>query len=144
MLSLIAVLNQPTISISKHTQNCYTRSVRMPVDFYDKTSDLINELKIHDYLLYRKNVDKWSPTTMRICYGGIKLFFINVLKCEWHTLELIHARREHRLQTVLSLNEIRTILKKTIGVIILHTMHRSVNDDTTPLSPVTGFVRGLR
>ncbi len=96
--------------MSKRTQECYTRSVRMLVDFYGKTPDLINELQLQDYFLHRKNVDKWSPATMRICYSGIKFFFINVLKRQWHTLELVHAKRERRLPTVLSTKEIRSIL----------------------------------
>lgn len=96
--------------LSKRTQQCYTRSVRMLVDFYGKTPDLINELQLQDYFLHRKNVDKWSPATMRICYSGIKFFFVNVLKRKWHTLELVHAKREQRLPTVLSLKEVRTIL----------------------------------
>jgi integrase len=33
-----------------------------------------------------------------------------VLKRQWHTLELVHAKREHRLPTVLSTKEIRGIL----------------------------------
>ena len=97
--------------MSKRTQQCYTRSVRMLVDFYNKTPDLISEQELQDYFLHRKNVDKWSAATLRICYSGIKFFFINVLKREWHTLELIHAKREQRLPTVLSLDEIRAILK---------------------------------
>jgi site-specific recombinase XerD len=96
--------------MSKRTQQCYTRSVRMLVDFYGKTPDSINELQLQDYFLHRKNVDKWSPATMRICYSGIKFFFINVLKRQWHTLELVHAKREQRLPTVLSTGEVRTIL----------------------------------
>jgi integrase/recombinase XerD len=47
---------------------------------------------------------------MRICYSGIKFFFINVLKRDWHTLELIHAKREQRLPTVLSINEVWSII----------------------------------
>ena len=96
--------------MSTRTQQCYTRSVRMLVDFYHKTPDLINEQELQDYFLHRKNVDKWSPATMRICYSGIKFFFINVLKRQWHTLELVHAKREQRLPTVLSTNEVRNIL----------------------------------
>ncbi len=96
--------------MSTRTQQCYTRSVRMLVDFYGKTPDLINELQLQDYFLHRKNVDKWSPATMRICYSGIKFFFINVLKRQWHTLELVHAKREQRLPTVLSIKEVRAIL----------------------------------
>lgn len=96
--------------MSQRTQQCYTRSVRMLVDFYNKTPDQINEQELQDYFLHRKNVDKWSAATMRICYSGIKFFFINVLKRDWHTLQLIYAKREQRLPTVLSLNEVWTIL----------------------------------
>jgi len=96
--------------MSERTQQCYTRSIRMLVEFCDKTPDLITEPELEDYFLHRKNVDKWSPATMRICYSGIKFFFINVLKRQWHTLDLVHAKREQRLPTVLSTNEVRSIL----------------------------------
>ena len=61
--------------MSKRTQQCYTRSVRMLVDFYGKTPDLIDEQQLQDYFLHRRNIDKWSAATMRICYSGIKFFF---------------------------------------------------------------------
>jgi integrase/recombinase XerD len=96
--------------MSERTQQCYTRSVRMLVDFYSKAPDQITEVQLQDYFLHRKNKDKWSPATLRICYSGIKFFFINVLKRDWHTLELVHAKREQRLPTVLSLNEVWAIL----------------------------------
>ena len=96
--------------MSRRTQQCYTRSVRMLVDFYNKTPDKINEQELQDYFLHRKNVDKWSSATMRICYSGIKFFFVNVLKRDWHTLKLIYAKREQRLPAVLSLNEVWNIL----------------------------------
>jgi integrase/recombinase XerD len=96
--------------MSKRTQQCYTRAVRMLVDFYAKTPDKITEHELQDYFLHRKNIDKWSAATLRICYSGIKFYFINVLKRDWHTLELIHAKREQRLPVVLSVNEAWTIL----------------------------------
>jgi len=96
--------------MSQRTQQCYTRAVRMLVDFYKKTPDLVTEQELADYFLHRKNVDKWSAATMRICYSGIKFFFINVLKRDWHTLALVHAKRERRLPTVLSVIEVRSIL----------------------------------
>lgn len=97
--------------MSERTQQCYTRSVRMLVDFYKKPPGQVSEQELQDYFLHRKNIDKWSPATMRICYSGIKFFFINVLKRQWHTLELIRAKSERRLPTVLSLDETRTILR---------------------------------
>ena len=81
-------------NMSEPTQQCYTRSVRQLVDFYKKTPEKITEQELQDYFLHRKNKDKWTAATMRICYSGIKLFFINVLKRDRHTLELIHAKVE--------------------------------------------------
>lgn len=89
----------------ERTQQAYARSVRMLSQFYGKSPDLITEQELQDYFLHRKNVDQWSPATMRICYSGIKFFFINVLRQDWHTFQLIHAKREQRLPTVLSVNE---------------------------------------
>jgi site-specific recombinase XerD len=99
--------------MSEPTQRGYTRSVRMLVDFYKKAPDRITEQELQDYFLHRKNVSKWSAATMRICYSGIKFFFINVLKHKWHTLELINAKREQRLPDVLSVNEIWRIINST-------------------------------
>jgi len=58
-----------------------------------------------------KNKDKWSAATLRICYSGIKFFFVNVLKWDWHTLSMVHAKREKRLPSVLSLDEIHLLLE---------------------------------
>jgi integrase/recombinase XerD len=106
--------------MSGRTQECYTRSVRQLVDFYGKTPEKITEQELQNYFLHRKNNDKWSPATMRICYAGIKFFFINVLKRDWHTLKLIYAKREQALPTVLTvketwniINSVKTIQGKT-------------------------------
>jgi len=66
--------------MSKRTQQCYTRSVRQIVEFYNKTPDLITETELEDYFLHRQNQDKWSAATMRIAYCGVRFFFQNVLK----------------------------------------------------------------
>ncbi len=106
--------------MSGRTQECYTRSVRQLVDFYRKTPEKITEQELQEYFLHRKNKDKWSAATMRICYAGIKFFFINVLKRDWHTLKLIYAKQEKILPTVLTaketwdiINSVKTIQGKT-------------------------------
>lgn len=40
--------------MSERTQECYTRSVRMIVDFYRKTPSTITEDELQEYLLHRK------------------------------------------------------------------------------------------
>ena len=65
--------------LGERTQQCYTRSVRLLVEFFDKTPDAISETELQDYFLYRINVTGWAPGTMRICHAGVKFFFTNVL-----------------------------------------------------------------
>jgi len=96
--------------MSERTQECYTRAVRQLVDFYSKTPDQISEQELEDYFLHRKNVDKWAAATMRICYSGIKFFFVNVLKQSWHLFSYLNAKRERRLPCILAKEEVFRIL----------------------------------
>ena len=97
--------------MSSRTQQCYTRSVRMSVDFYNKTPDRISEDELQEYFPYRINRSKWAPNTMKICYSGIKFFFVNVLKREWHIFNILRAKKEKRLPCVLSRPEVNRILQ---------------------------------
>ncbi len=98
--------------MAERTQEGYTRAVRMLVEHLDKTPELITEEELQEYFLHRKNACKWSPNTMRICYSGIKFFFVNVLRRDWHLLDIIRAQSEHRLPTVLSTEEVHDTLAK--------------------------------
>lgn len=97
---------------SERTQQCYARAVRMLSDFYGKTPDCISEQELEEYFLHRKNVDQWSPNTMRICYCGIRFFFQHVLQRDWHILGILRAQTEHRLPAVLSREEVRAIFQR--------------------------------
>ena len=92
------------------TQKAYTRAVRMLSEFYEKTPDLVSEPELQEYFLHRKNVNRWAPKTMRICYCGIRFFYVHVLARDWHILSILRAQTEHRLPTVLSVEEVRGIL----------------------------------
>jgi integrase/recombinase XerD len=95
----------------ERTQEAYVREVRLLAQFYSKSPDLISEPELQDYFLHRKNVDGLAPASMRICYSGIKFFYQHVLKRDWHTLSLMRAQTEHRLPAVLSVQEVRRLLK---------------------------------
>ena len=94
----------------ERTQQAYTRSVRMLSQFYEKTPDLVSEQELQDYFLQRKNVNHWSPKTMRICYCGIRFFYVKVLERNWHILSILRAQNERRLPAVLSVDEARSLL----------------------------------
>jgi site-specific recombinase XerD len=96
--------------MGESTQKAYVRTMRKLSEFYDKTPDKISEEELVDYFIHCQEVIEWSPATMRICYSGIKFFFINVLKRKWHTLKLAKAKRERRLPAILSREEVKKIL----------------------------------
>jgi integrase/recombinase XerD len=96
--------------MSERTQECYTRAVRILVDYFGKSPEQITEPELEDYFLYRRNVSKWSAATLRIAYSGIKFFFIHVLKREWHIFTYLKAKREQRLPCILSREEVFCIL----------------------------------
>jgi integrase/recombinase XerD len=95
----------------ERTQQAYVREVRLLAQFYSKSPHLLSEQELQRYFLHRKNVDGLAPASMRICYSGIRFFYQHVLKRDWHTLSLIRAQTTHRLPAVLSVEEVRRLLK---------------------------------
>src|SRR5206468_3959961 len=89
----------------------YVREVRLLAQFYGKSPDLLSEQELQHSFLHRKNVDGLAPASMRICYSGIRFFYQHVLQRDWHTLSLIRAQTAHRLPAVLSVEEVRRLLK---------------------------------
>jgi integrase/recombinase XerD len=98
--------------MSERTQANYARAVRLLTEHYKKPPDLITEEELQGYFLHCRNTLKWAPNTMGICYAGIRFFFENVLRRDWHILSIIRPQREHRLPTVLSTEEVRAILSR--------------------------------
>lgn len=92
------------------TQASYTRMVRRLVEFYDKTPDLISEKELQEYFLHRRNIDKWSSGTLRVCYCAIRFFFEKVLQRDWHIFNYLKAERHKKLPAVLSKEEITRLL----------------------------------
>lgn len=100
--------------LGETTQECYTRSICQLVDFYKKTPDQITEDEVEAYFLHRKNVDDWAPSTLRIAHYGVKFFYINVLKKDWHLFTYLNAKRGKQLPCILSREEVFWILNHTI------------------------------
>ena len=96
---------------AERTQEAYTRALRMLCEFYgNKRPEQITEAELEAYFLRRKNVDRWSSNTMRICYCGIRFYFVNVLARDWQLFNFLRARSESRLPAVLSREEVRAVL----------------------------------
>ena len=101
----------------ERTVEAYTRALRMLVQFHGKAPYEIGEADLEAYFLHRRNVDHWSPNTMRICYCGIRFFFVSVLGRDWRLFQYLRARSESRLPAILSCEDVRSILS------CVHTPH---------------------
>ena len=96
----------------ERTQEAYVRAVRLVCEHYRKAPDLLTEEELVDYFIHRQQNTGWSPSTMRICYTGIKFFFAHVLRRDWHLLNIVRAQRQSRLPAVLAQEEVRRILQQ--------------------------------
>lgn len=94
----------------ERTQQAYVREVYLLSQFYSKSPDLISEEELQKYFLHRKNINRLSSSSMRICYNGIRFFYQHVLHRNWTLLSLIRAETEHHLPSVLSTEEVRLLL----------------------------------
>jgi integrase/recombinase XerD len=94
----------------ERTQQAYTRALRQLVQYTGKPPVAISEQELEAYFLQRRNIDRWSANTMRICYCGIRFFFVHVLQRDWHLFQILRAKNESRLPAVLSREEVRKIL----------------------------------
>ena len=95
---------------SERTQETYIREVRLLAQFYHTSPDRISEQELQAYFLHRKNVDGLAPSSMRLCYSGIRFFYQHVLQRDWHTLTLLRPQITHRLPAVLSVEEVKRLL----------------------------------
>jgi site-specific recombinase XerD len=96
--------------MGERTQECYGRSVRKLIEFYEKDPRKISEDELKAYFLHCRNVSNWAPATLRISYSGLKFFFIHVLGKKWPVFEYLKAQKERRLPCVLSPEQVRLIL----------------------------------
>ena len=93
------------------TQEAYSRALRMLCEFYgNKEPEDIGEAELEGYFLHRRNVDHWSANTLRICYCGIRFYFVKVLQRDWNLFNILRAKSESRLPAVLSREEVRAVL----------------------------------
>ena len=95
---------------SPATQEAYLRSLRQLVDYLGKEPDEVGEQELEDYLLFRRNVSRWKPATLRLCYAGIKFYFRTVLDRKWKLFSILRAEDQRTLPVVLTQQEVTRIL----------------------------------
>lgn len=95
---------------SERTQEAYLRAVRKLAEHYRKAPDKLSEEQLREYFLFLKNNKRFSVSSMKIAYCGIKFFFTHTLHRDWSTLNLVRAERQYRLPDVLTVEQVHAII----------------------------------
>jgi integrase/recombinase XerD len=107
---------------AERTQEAYLSAVRQLAKHYRKPPDQIDEEELRQYfsrrdtacgtVLFLKNEKHAARNTCTIALCGIKFFFQHTLGREWKTFEFLRPAKEKKLPVVLSVEEVRGILKR--------------------------------
>jgi site-specific recombinase XerD len=96
--------------LAERTQEAYVGAVHQLSQRFRKSPDNIDEEELREYFLYLKNEKQVADGTFTIALCGIKFFYEQTLKKEWHTLQLIRPDRKKKLPVVFSVDEVKRIL----------------------------------
>jgi len=96
--------------LAVRTQEAYIGAVHQLSQHCQKSPDEINEEELRDYFLYLKNEKQVADSTFSIALCGIKFFYEQTLKKEWHTLQLVRPDRKKKLPVVFSTEEVKRVL----------------------------------
>jgi site-specific recombinase XerD len=95
---------------AKRSIDSYASSVIRLQRFYNKPLEDITEEDLRQYWVCCLNDFGWSAATLRISYSGIQHFFTRTVVQDWKIFSEIKWKREEKLPTILSLNEVKKII----------------------------------
>ena len=98
--------------LALRTQEAYVNAVLQLSRRIKKSPDSIDEEELREYFLYLKNEKQVADSTFSIALCGIKFFFEQTLKKEWHTLQLVRPDRKKKLPVVFSTEEVKRVLDR--------------------------------
>jgi site-specific recombinase XerD len=96
---------------AKRSRQSYISSVHRMQRFLQKPLEDITEEDLRQYWLACTSDFGWSAASLRVSYSGIKQFFTRTLVRAWPLLSEIRFKREEKLPTVLSRQEVKRIIE---------------------------------
>ena len=112
--------------LAVRTQEAYVNAVLQLSRRFKKSPDCIEEEELREYFLYLKNEKRVADSTFSIALCGIKFFYEQTLKKEWHILQLVRPDRKKKLPVVLSTGEVKQVLDRVHRFpyqVCLHTIY---------------------
>lgn len=100
-------------NFSPTTIRTYLCCIKQLSKHYGKSPDLLTVKQVNDYLLFLINEKERSKALVNQVIGAYKLLTVYVLKRKWNAFDIPRPKRERRLPTVLSKEEVSRIIRAT-------------------------------
>ena len=100
-------------NFSPRTINAYLWHVKEFTRYFGKSTDLLGEEEVRQYLQYLLDERKVSWSNMNIGYSALKFFYVDTLHRDWQVDKIPRPKGESRLPVVLSRRELKELFSAT-------------------------------
>jgi site-specific recombinase XerD len=97
--------------LGERTQQAYVRALRKFTEFLQRQPDTATEEDLRKYFLFIKNQKHFESSSINVAQCGLKRFFKLTCPRDWPTLRLLRVKRELKLPTVITIDEVRLLLR---------------------------------
>lgn len=98
--------------LKPNTQQAYVDAVKDLARHYGRSPDSLSEEELREYFVHLTQRRRCAKGTLRVRLFGIKFLFRHTLRRPLPVFDLIRLPRDRKLPTVLSRQEVRTVLGK--------------------------------
>lgn len=96
--------------LSPHTQRAYLQAIGALAQYFHRAPDQLTNDDLHTYFLYLATEKRVAFSTSTVALNAIKFLADRVLHRPWPTLDLVRPPKPRTLPTVLSRDEVQTLL----------------------------------
>jgi integrase/recombinase XerD len=101
---------------SEQTIRSYTEAVAHFARYFRKSPDRLGPRHVRQYQLYLLDERKLAWSSIQVRIAALKFFFTRTLRRNWFAAEIAKPKVRRKLPTVLSREEVRSLLDATLNL----------------------------